>query len=280
MIPIFETGELNYPDEKLDKPVKFSIKDLEAIASKTSFVDITNEHDDDVIGRFENFIVKDGKLWADSSTDINFKGKGWSPVFDTELVDMGDYYKPTKIVMESVGLSSTPRNKILYNTVSTTNTEADMGESALEKVIREKDELQKKIGVYESNEKMYRNQIKEREAEIERIKESNSDDDIEKLTEENKTLKEKADAYDSLMDEKRTDLIREIVGDDEKLAKEYESFSITQLESVLKTRKVSTVQKGVVSEGYPTDEGDDTHEDSEEEYTDEMFEAEFKASGL
>ena len=277
---IFQTGELEYPDKGLDKPVKYELSDLETIASKTSFVNITDEHSKEVLGVIENIVVEDGVLKADVPENLKKEGLGWSPVFDTELIDMGDYYKPSMLKMTEIGLSKNPRNKILYNNAD--NSEVNMGESALEKVIREKDELQKKIGVLESNERMYKRQLKDREAEIEKIKESNSDSDIEKLTEENKALKEKADAYDSIVSDKRAEMIREIVGDDEKLASEYESFSISQLESVLKTRKVSTQNKGVSPNDYPTDEGDDDSSDvdKEEEYTDEMFEAEFEASGL
>ena len=156
-----------------------------------------------------------------------------------------------------------------------------MGESALEKVIREKDELQKKIGVLEANEERYKRLIDGHKEEIEKIKESYSDEDREKLEEENKALKEKADAYDNFVEGKRQELIQEIVGDDEKLAEEYQSFSIENLELVLKTRKASTNPQGVSSNDYPTNDGNTpSDEDDEEEYTDEMFEAEFEASGL
>ena len=154
-----------------------------------------------------------------------------------------------------------------------------MGESALEKVIREKDDLQKRIGVMENSEKQYKRIIKQHEEELKKIKESYSDN--EKLIAENKTLKEKADAYDALNEHKKQDLIKQIVGDDEKLAKEYESFSVENLETVLKSRKVSTPQRGVSPEDYPTDSGEDTPpEGDEDDYTDEMFEADFEASGL
>ena len=154
-----------------------------------------------------------------------------------------------------------------------------MVESALEKVIREKDDLQKRIGVLESSEQQYKDVIKRQKEELNKVKESYSDS--EKLLEENKTLKEKAKLYDDLMVSKKTDLINEIVGNDDKLAKEYESFSISQLESVLKTRKVSTPRKGVTPQDVKLDDGNAPSEDDDGDvYTDEMFEADFKASGL
>ena len=283
MITIFETGEFDYSDAGLKKPVKFTVKDLERVASKTSTINITKEHTKDVLGVLSNFVVDNGVLCADEPDGFDLKGKGFSPVFNTELIDMGDYYSIASISMDEVGLTTNPRNKILYNSISVNDDdkEVNMGESALEKVIREKDELQKRIGVYENSEKQYKRLIKQKEEEIESIKESYSD--VEKLKEENKTLKEKADAYESIRESEKADLIQQIVGDDDELAKEYESFSVENLKTVLKSRKVSKPQKGVTPDDYPVDTGEDPvdeNDNQEDEYTDEMFEADFAASGL
>lgn len=283
MITIFETGEFDYSDAGLKKPVKFTVKDLERVASKTSTINITKEHTKDVLGVLSNFVVDNGVLCADEPDGFDLKGKGFSPVFNTELIDMGDYYSIASISMDEVGLTTNPRNKILYNSISVKDDdkEVNMGESALEKVIREKDELQKRIGVYENSEKQYKRLIKQKEEEIESIKESYSD--VEKLKEENKTLKEKADAYEVIRESEKADLIQQIVGDDDELAKEYESFSVENLKTVLKSRKVSKPQKGVTPDDYPVDTGEDPvdeNDNQEDEYTDEMFEADFAASGL
>ena len=283
MITIFETGEFDYSDAGLKKPVKFTVKDLERVASKTSTINITKEHTKDVLGVLSNFVVDNGVLCADEPDGFDLKGKGFSPVFNTELIDMGDYYSIATISMDEVGLTTNPRNKILYNSISVKedDKEVNMGESALEKVIREKDELQKRIGVYENSEKQYKRLIKQKEEEIESIKESYSD--VEKLKEENKTLKEKADAYEVIRESEKADLIQQIVGDDDELAKEYESFSVENLKTVLKSRKVSKPQRGVTPDDYPVDAGEDPVEENnnqDDEYTDEMFEADFAASGL
>ena len=283
MITIFETGEFDYSDAGLKKPVKFTVKDLERVASKTSTINITKEHTKDVLGVLSNFVVDNGVLCADEPDGFDLKGKGFSPVFNTELIDMGDYYSIATISMDEVGLTTNPRNKILYNSISVKedDKEVNMGESALEKVIREKDELQKRIGVYENSEKQYKRLIKQKEEEIESIKESYSD--VEKLKEENKTLKEKADAYEVIRESEKADLIQQIVGDDDELAKEYESFSVENLKTVLKSRKVSKPQRGVTPDDYPVDTGEDPVEENnnqDDEYTDEMFEADFAASGL
>lgn len=282
MIPIFKIGDVNYSDKGLDKPVRFTAKDLQTVASKTSDIRITEEHKDVGLGVLSNFVVKDGCLMADEPDGFDLNGMGLSPVFNTELVDMGDYYSIAKISMDEIGLTTSPRNRILYNTVTSTDSaEVNMGESALEKVIREKDELQKKIGVLESNERMYKRQLKQHEEEIKQIKDSYSDTD--KIIEENKILKEKADSYDLINKARKEDLIQDIVGDDANLAEEYEKLDVNTLELVKKTMKISSPQKGVSPNNYPTDDaGDDPVEESknDEVYTDEMFERDFLASGL
>lgn len=281
MITIFKVGDMEYPDAGLNKPVRYTIRDLEQVASKTSSIDIKREHSDEILGNLSNFIVKDGCLKADEPEGFDLKGFGLSPEFETELVDMGDYYAISTISMGGIGLTKNPRNKILYNSISVkeNDTGVNMGESALEKVIREKDDLQKQIGVYENSEKQYKKLLKQKEDEIKRIKESSSG--IGELENENKALKEKADAYDAIMESRKTDLIHQIAGDDENLAKEYESFSVEHLETVLKSKKVSTPRKGITPQDVDVDDGNDPlPEDNDEEYTDEMFEAEFKASGL
>lgn len=279
MITIFKVGDVDYTDAGLNKPVRFTNKDLESVASKTSDIRITDEHKDKGLGVLSNFVFKDGCLMADEPDGFDLNGMGLSPVFNTELVDMGDYYSISKITMDEIGLTNSPRNGILYNTVSK-YTEADMGESALEKVIREKDELQKKIGVLENSEKQYKRMIKQHEEEIEKIKESYSDTD--NLIEENKALKEKAEAFDVISKARKEELIQEIVGDDDKLAKEYEGLSVDTLELIKKTIKVSSAAKGVTPNGYPTDDtgSNPVKEEDEDVYTDEMFEADFEASGL
>jgi len=280
MITIFKPQDLEYPDAGLKKPVRYTIKDLENVAKKTSTINITDEHSNKVLGVLSNFIVEDGVLKADTPEGFDLNGMGLSPVFDTELVDMGDYYSISSISMGEIGLTKTPRNNILYNNITSTSMEVNMGESALEKVIREKDELQKRIGVLESTEKQYKRMIKQQEEEIKKIKESYSDNDD--LIKENKALKEKAEAFDVINKARKEELIQDIVGDDDKLAKEYEGLSVETLELVKKTMKVSTPQKGVTPTDAHVDNGDDpvTDEPEEDVYTDEMFEADFEASGL
>jgi hypothetical protein len=280
MITIFKPQDLEYPDAGLSKPVRYTVKDLENVAKKTSTINITNEHSKEVLGVLSNFVVEDGVLKADAPEGFDLNGMGLSPVFDTELVDMGDYYSISSISMGEIGLTKNPRSNILYNNITSTSTEVNMGESALEKVIREKDELQKRIGVLESTEKQYKRIIKQQEEEIEKIKESDSDKD--NLIKENKALKEKADAFDVMNKARKEELIQDIVGDDDKLAKEYEELSIPTLELIKRTMKVSSPQKGVTPTDTHVDNGDDPvgEQNEEEEYTDEMFEADFAASGL
>ena len=85
MITIFNTGEFNYDDYGIDKPVKYSIENLLEVASRTASVNITKEHTDEVIGEMSNFIVEDGLLKSNEPNNLDFKGKGFSPVFNFDL---------------------------------------------------------------------------------------------------------------------------------------------------------------------------------------------------
>ena len=71
MITIFKTGEFDYKDSGIDKPVKYSIDNLIEVASRTSKIDVTQEHSKDIISEMSNFIVKDGMLWQMNRTISN-----------------------------------------------------------------------------------------------------------------------------------------------------------------------------------------------------------------
>ena len=60
MITIFNTGEFDYTDSGIDKPVRYTVQNLLDVASRTSKVSITKEHSDEIVGEMDNFIVEDG----------------------------------------------------------------------------------------------------------------------------------------------------------------------------------------------------------------------------
>ena len=229
MITIFNTGEFNYEDSGIDKPVKYSIENLLEVASRTASVNITKEHTDEVIGEMSNFIVEDGLLKSNEPNNLDFKGKGFSPVFNFDLIDMGDYYEPTNIVMSEIGLCEKPRTKIVYNSIKTVpNGERIMDDTEIQKLVKRNNELQEEIGVLKNQNKQLSKAIKDKDKEIKEVKDSYSD--VDAKVKEYDALKEIETNYNKLISSKRDDLIHEIVGDDKEKAKKLESFTLEQLE--------------------------------------------------
>ena len=229
MITIFNTGEFDYQDANIDKPVKYDINDLIEVASRTSCVNITKEHSDEVIGKMSNFIVEDGLLKADEPNNLELKGMGFSPVFNFDLIDKGDYYEPTNIKMTEIGYTKTPRSHIVYNSIEVSNSENTvMDDSEIQKLVKRNNELQEEIGVLKNTNKQLNKAIKDKDKEIKSIKDSYSD--VDDKIKEYDSLKEIESNYNKLISSKRDDLIHEIVGDDKDKAKKLESFTLEQLE--------------------------------------------------
>ena len=229
IITIFNTGEYNYQDLGIDKPVKYSVNNLIEIASRTGTINVTKEHTDEVIGEMSNFIVKDGLLMANEPNNLDFKGKGFSPVFNYDLIDRGEYYEPTNIKMNEVGLCEKPRNKIVYNSIKTIpNGENVMSDTEIQKLVKRNNELQEEIGVLKNTNKQLNKAIKDKDKEIKEIKDSYSD--IDKKIAEYDGMKDIETKYNSLISSKKDDLIHQIVGDDKEMAKRLQSWAIEDLE--------------------------------------------------
>lgn len=257
MITIFKTGEIDYPDVKgIDKPVKYTIDNLIEVASRTSNVKVTNEHTKDVIGELSNFIVKDGLLMADEPNNLELKDKGFSPVFNYDLIDMGGYYVPKNIVMTEIGLTSKPRSRIVYNSIDTIdNGDSSMDDKQLRQALDDNKKLQEEIGVLKSQNKQLNKYLKEKESEIKKIKESYKDVD-EKLDNYD-SLKEIEEKYNSLMSSKKDDLIYKIAGDDSSIVEKIKDYSIEQLETTADLLKGDEGGRGITPQTNPVDDGDE-----------------------
>ncbi len=283
MIPIFKTGLFDYTDLGIEKPVKFTVNDLMEIASRNASSDVTVEHTNKVISTISNFIVDNGLLMTNKPDDLDLKGMGLSPLFEIDsLIDMGDYYKPKGICMPKIGLTKTPRTQILYNSVEVPNSEDNnvMSEDTeLRKALQKNEQLQQEIGVYKSQIDQLKRSNKKYKKELDDFQES--DENIAKLKEENQTLKEKALALDNYIAGEKAELIHELAGNNENLAKDYENIPIEHLRVFKKNMGSATVPRGVSATQTHVDDGNDVHQGGDDDvYTDEMFEADFKASGL
>lgn len=276
MITIFKTGEIKYP-ESLNKPVKYDIDFLKSIASSTASAKITRKHSDDVIGVLSNFVVEDGCLKADEPEGLELKGMGFSPVFEFDLLEYDSYFKPVNGVMTEIGFTKTPRSQIVYNSIEDSNGDDNMSDDALRRVLQEKEDLVKKMGVLEKERDSYQKMLEARDGEIEKIK--NSYSDVDNKLKEIDALKEKADLYDSLQASRKQELINELVGGNKDLAEKYESFTYDQL-TFLKENKVPiNPGQGVPSVGATGLDIEGTHPSSnnDDEYSDDEFKADYKA---
>ena len=271
IITIFKTGDFDYSDvdPSLKKPVRYTVNDLIEVASRTSKINVTNEHEKDVISEMSNFIVEDGLLKADEPNNLELKGMGFSPVFNFDLIEHEDYYEPTNIKMTEIGFCEKPRTHIVYNSITVPNGESEMSDSEIQKLVKRNNELQEEIGVLKNTNKQLNKAIKDKDKEIKTIKDSYSDVDVK--IKEYDGLKEIETKYNSLISSKRDDLIHEIVGDDKEKAKKLESFSLEQLEFQKELMSGTSTPTGMTPNqvDVPLDDGNIPTPEDDGELTDE-----------
>ena len=282
MISIFKTGEYDYSDLGINKPVRITLENLKEIASKTMKSEITVEHTKDVLGVMENFVVDGDFLKANEPMNLELKGKGFSPEIIGDLIDYGAYFGITNISMPRIGYTEHPRSQILYNSIidNPNGENKSMSEDTeLRKVLKEKQELQEQIGVLKSHNAQLKKDNKKQKGEIEKLKESYSETDTR--LKDYEALEKKAKSYDELMQSHKNDLIQEIAGDNKNLAEKYENFSVEDLKTVIETQKITREAQGVTSQQQRDLQGNDGEGDvDDDEYSWEEFEEDFKASGL
>jgi len=258
MITIWKTGDVEYPDVKeiKDKPVRYDINDLIEIASRTSTIDVTDEHNKDVVAQMSNFIVENGLLKAEEPNNLDLSGMGFSPVFEYDLIDMGDYYKPKNIVMTEIGYTKTPRSHIVYNSITVPNSEDNnMEDKQLRDALDTNKKLNEEIGELKSQIAQLKKANTKKDEEIQQIKDSYSDTDA-KLKEYD-SLKEIESQYNSMISSQKDDLIYKIAGDNEELKNEIKDYSIKQLETSLKLMSGDKPPKGETPLTNHTDDGGD-----------------------
>ena len=275
MISIFRTGDFDYSDvdPSLEKPVRYTINDLIEVASRTSKINVTNEHEKDVVSEMSNFIVEDGLLKADEPKNLELKGMGFSPVFEFDLIEHKDYYEPTNIKMTEIGYTKQPRTKIVYNSITVPNGESEMSDSEIQKLVKRNNELQEEIGVLKNTNKQLNKAIKDKDKEIKTIKESYSD--VDDKIREYDNLKKIESNYNNLISSKKEDLIREIVGDDEEKAKKLSEWSIENLEFQKELMNNDSTPTGITPSQteVPLDDGNTPTPDDDGKPTgDEMIE--------
>ena len=156
-----------------------------------------------------------------------------------------------------------------------------MDDKQLRDALDNNKKLNEDIGVLKSQIKQLKKANTEKDKEIQKIKDSYSDSDA-KLKEYD-SLKKIEASYNSLIASRRDDLIYQIVGDNKVEAEKFKDYSVEQLETTVDLLKGQKGAKGITPQNHPVDDGNnpsETNTGDEEEYTDEMFEEDFKNSGL
>jgi hypothetical protein len=270
IIPIFKPGLINYTDHGLDKPVKITENFLKNIAATTSNVKLTDEHKKEVIGQIENFTYQNGSLQIPKPEDIDIVDKGISPVFELNLVSYDDHYLAVDGILKEAGLTSTPRNHILYNSILNPEEDERMGDlnETLKKALGREQEQQETIGQLKAQLQSASNSIKEKQGLEKKLQDAEkaATDSQETIDE----LKKKADKFDELEKEKKEGIIKELVGEDEKLGKELEDLPYEKLKFLKESKIINQDPKGVGSKGAPglNDDGTKKKKDDEESYED------------
>ena len=275
MIKVWQMGMYNYDDLGLDKPIMYKEKFLEQIANDTEKVDVTMEHSDEIIGSLGNLKYINGVLYANKPSDIDITGNGLSPVFDCDLVDMGDYYEPRNFRMTSVGLTKNPRSNIIYNSIETKG-DGKVSEE-FHKMLDKKEETiaeqREEIGILKKQMEELRAKSKESEDALNGYK------DLQKQFDELKASAESYKADSERLREQeakaKEQLIKEIVGDDEKGLEMFQKFSVEELEHMKNSKIITEPVKAVNGASVDTitdgDADDIPTEDKVDEYSAEYF---------
>lgn len=275
LIELWQVGTISYSDVGLDKPVRYDESFLKSIANDTQSVDVTDEHSDNVIGSLSNFKYSDGKLYCEKPSELDISGNGLSPVFNCDLVDMGTYYEPKNFSMSCVGLTKNPRNEILYNSIEVKGDEnvSDELRAMLDRKEETIAEQREEIGILKKQMEELREKSKSNESVL---------NDFKSLQKEFDELKASAESYkqdsERLHEQEakvKSELIKEIVGDDERGLEMFQRFSVEELEHMKNTKIITEPVKAVGSHSVDTiDDGDadDDPADKVDEYSQEYFE--------
>lgn len=258
-VTVFKVGELSYPDANLDKPVKYTESFLKDIACSTSSSKLTGKHGSNTgIGSLSNFIFNNGVLMADINTEESLEGMGFSPEFNCDLIDKGDYYEAVNGLLKNTVLTDTPRSSILYNNIETKMDVKKVSDDVTNTLNNEIKKLnrelaQKDITIKNLQDKAQR--FDELEGKFNKLS-SENEVNVKTISE----LKSKAESYDKLQEARKEELLTKLCEDNSDLRDKYNDFTVEQLQTVVDTVPVSTKPQGVssgVAEGLG-ESGDET----------------------
>lgn len=286
MVNILEEGIVEYPDLGYDKPVKYTKESLNKLLKSVEgrSIPLTLEHSNEILCHLNNFhVTDDGVFDVEIPSEINYKDKGFSPIYEMYLSENGDYLEPTSLHLINVGLTSKPRNTIIYNKAVDSTANKDDGVSVmdnkeLEIALKRQRELENERASLQHQLKSQKDKLKELE------KKAKITDELQenyaKLESKLKENEPKIAKYDDYVSKTKSDIIRDIVGESKELQEKYESFSLEQLQLIKDNQIVNTPVKGVSlnqAEGF--NEGDSSKKDEDTFTNDDWVESYMKATG-
>ncbi len=225
---------------------------------------MTDEHDKKIIAEVDNFVYKDGALQVKPPQGVDLKDKGISPQFEMDLVEYDEYFLPIGGYLDSVGLTTSPRTYILYNSIKKPEEDDNLGDKSevLEKALEKQQQQQEEIGILKSQLKNANKTVEEKQQLEKDLKEAEK----EKQQNEDKIkdLEEKANKYDESVGKKKEKLVKELAGEDEELTKELEDMSLEKLEFFKEHKIITQKPKGVPAGGAPGHDDDGTGDPPED----------------
>jgi len=254
-VELIKTGLHDYTDLGYTKPVLITEKNLhEIIANSYKRLQLTKEHTNEVIGDITGLKKDNDKLTGIPSTNINHKGKGYSPAINADYTkEYEDHIELIGAYFKDVGLTKSPRNGTLYNNVSDpekndpeSNKEDNPNnedKSTLKILIDSNNQLVKDQAIYQEKiKKLSKNsqEYKELEAKIEEITLEK-----EKIEKNLIQLTDKAKKYDKIQEKEYEKELKKFSKEDKKLKKIGETMTLEQLKALNNHVPENTPPKGV-----------------------------------
>lgn len=262
---IFSTGEITYDKEwylkhHLEvKPVIYNDSFLKEIASNTlgSSLELTHGNSTiDVIGHIDGYEFIDNELVANVTTNEDLNGMGFSPEFSVNFKDKGDKYEAIDGELLKVILTDKPRSQILCNSVEGGS---NMNEELIETLNKQIKDLNRQVAVLENKNEANESKLKEYDSLKSQIDELEKENNAYKIQIDG--LKPKAEAFEKVEADMKSDLLTKAFGDDEEAKKAWQTASMEQLESLAKHREITRDAHGIgASNGEGIDEGDDDND--------------------
>lgn len=268
MVVVFTEGELEYPELGLDKPVRYSEDFLKELFVDAERVPLTVEHSKEVVAELSSFKVDDGKVFVDLPETVDVNGLGFSPSFIMDFKECDGFYEPVNARLESIGLTKTPRNKIIYNSVERSD---NMSDKALETALKRQRELETERAALENQLNSQKTALKKLNSLEKQIKELSSKN--EELSSQVEEYTPKVEMYDKYVANKREELLETISNGSEEIKNKFKEFSYDNLKTIAEQRLVNTPPKGVSTN---SSEGANALElDVDKGYTSDDFKADY-----